>query len=105
VVQRKEAPPKRLIIGGRLTRRLRLQHRTAIPMDNASIRPCSLDIDLQGTKAFMVADALMERRIGFIFASGYDEVVILARLSRVIRCTKPANAAGVADAVGRVCGA
>ena len=35
-----------------------------------------LDIDLQGTKAFMVADALMERRIGFVFASGYDDIVI-----------------------------
>ena len=45
-----------------------------------------LDIDLQGTKAFMVADALMERRIGFVFASGYDDIVIPERFSGVIRC-------------------
>jgi CheY-like chemotaxis protein len=62
-----------------------------------------LDIDLQGTKAFMVADALMERRIGFVFASGYDDIMIPERFSGVIRCGKPAKAADVADALGRVC--
>jgi len=62
-----------------------------------------LDIDLQGTKAFMVADALMERRIGFVFASGYDDIVIPERFSGVIRCGKPAKAADVADALGRAC--
>ncbi|MBY0224740.1 MAG: response regulator [Hyphomicrobium sp.] len=62
-----------------------------------------LDIDLQGTKAFMVADALIERRIGFVFASGYDDVVIPERFSAVIRCGKPAKAADVADALQRVC--
>jgi CheY-like chemotaxis protein len=62
-----------------------------------------LDIDLQGTKAFMVADALTERRIGFVFASGYDDIVIPERFSAVIRCGKPAKAADVADALRRVC--
>lgn len=70
---------------------------------NQPIDAAVLDIDLQGTKAFMVADELMERRIGFVFASGYDEVVIPERFSGVIRCAKPANAADVADAVRRVC--
>jgi CheY-like chemotaxis protein len=62
-----------------------------------------LDIDLQGTKAFMVADALTERHIGFVFASGYDDVVIPERFSAVIRCGKPASAADVADALRCVC--
>jgi CheY-like chemotaxis protein len=62
-----------------------------------------LDIDLQGTKAFIVANALMERRIGFVFASGYDDIVIPERFSGIIRCGKPAKAADVADALRRVC--
>lgn len=62
-----------------------------------------LDIDLQGTKAFMVADALIERRIGFVFASGYDDVVIPQRFGGVIRCAKPAKAADVVDALCRAC--
>ena len=63
-----------------------------------------LDIDSRGTKAFIVADALIERRIGFVFRVGIRRHrVIPERFSGVIRCGKPAKAADVADALGRAC--
>lgn len=62
-----------------------------------------LDIDLQGTKSFMVADALVERRIRFIFATGYDGVVIPDRFAGVLRCEKPASPADVTEALLRAC--
>jgi CheY-like chemotaxis protein len=60
-----------------------------------------LDIDLQGTKSFAVADALMERGVAFVFATGYDDAVIPERFGRVLRCGKPSNPAAIVEAVLR----
>jgi len=54
-----------------------------------------LDINLQGEMAFPIADALHERGIPFVFATGYDRDVIPERFSHVIRCEKPVEAAKV----------
>jgi CheY-like chemotaxis protein len=51
-----------------------------------------LDINLQGEKAYPVADALLERMIPFVFATGYDPAHIPPRYDTVPRCYKPADA-------------
>jgi DNA-binding NtrC family response regulator len=68
-----------------------------------SIDAAILDIDLQGTKSFIVADALLEHDVKFIFATGYNDVVIPARFSHVVRCEKPASPTEIANAIRLVC--
>jgi len=48
-----------------------------------------LDINLQGEGAFAVADALVERGVPFMFATGYDQAVLPERLRHVCRWEKP----------------
>lgn len=48
-----------------------------------------LDINLGGEMAFPVADALLERGVPFVFATGYDAQVIPPRFVHVKRCEKP----------------
>jgi ActR/RegA family two-component response regulator len=48
-----------------------------------------LDINLGGEMAFPVADALLERGVPFVFATGYDAQVIPPRFTHVKRCEKP----------------
>ncbi|HEV7251862.1 MAG TPA: response regulator [Mesorhizobium sp.] len=54
-----------------------------------------LDINLQGEMAFAVADALHNRGVPFVFATGYDRDVIPERFAHVIRCEKPVEPAKV----------
>ncbi|MET0743031.1 MAG: response regulator [Microvirga sp.] len=48
-----------------------------------------LDVNLLGELAYPVADALLERGVPFIFATGYDGAVIPSRYAAVHRCEKP----------------
>ncbi len=48
-----------------------------------------LDINLQGEMAFPVADALRERAIPFVFATGYDAQAIPPAYADVPRMEKP----------------
>lgn len=48
-----------------------------------------LDINLGGEMAFPVADALTERGVPFVFATGYDSQVIPPRFTHIKRCEKP----------------
>ena len=48
-----------------------------------------LDVNLLGELAYPVADALLERGVPFIFATGYDGAVIPSRYAGVRRCEKP----------------
>ncbi|AJR25985.1 MULTISPECIES: response regulator [Sphingobium] len=48
-----------------------------------------LDVNLCGDMAFPVADALVEQRIPFAFATGYDGWTIPARFADVPRLVKP----------------
>ena len=53
-----------------------------------------LDLDLRGKTAFPVADALADRHIPFVFATGEDANEIPARYANVPRLEKP-TASGV----------
>ena len=58
-----------------------------------------LDLNLKGELAYPVADALMERGIPFVFATGYDQAHIPARYAGVTRCEKPVDAPKIAKAL------
>ncbi|AWN40247.1 response regulator [Methylobacterium durans] len=48
-----------------------------------------LDINLRGEMAFPVADALSERGVPFLFATGYDTATIPPRYAAHRHCEKP----------------
>ena len=48
-----------------------------------------LDINLQGEAVYPLADALLERDIPFVFATGYDQSVVPAAYGNVRRWEKP----------------
>jgi DNA-binding response OmpR family regulator len=56
-----------------------------------------LDVDLRGEKVFPVADMLAARNVPFVFATGYDDVVIPERFASYPRCLKPLNYNQLAD--------
>lgn len=60
--------------------------------DTEQLDGAVLDLNLRGEMAFPVADALQERNVPFIFATGYDQAAIPERFSGVIRCEKPVKA-------------
>jgi CheY-like chemotaxis protein len=54
-----------------------------------------LDIQLHEETVFPVADALMQRGVPFVFATGYESWVIPQHYSGIPRCEKPVEAAQV----------
>jgi CheY-like chemotaxis protein len=58
-----------------------------------------VDLNLNGEMAYPVADALLERGIPFVFATGYDKAAIPPRYAHVPRCEKPVTAARVVGAL------
>lgn len=58
-----------------------------------------LDINLRGEMVFPVADALTERGIPFVFATGYDGPEIPPRYAHVMRSEKPVNLDGLVEAL------
>ncbi len=50
-----------------------------------------LDINLRGEMAFAVADALLERGIPLVFASGYSADIVPARYVGITLCEKPVD--------------
>lgn len=58
-----------------------------------------LDINLQGEMVFPVADALAERGVPFVFATGYDAVSVPFRHASVRHCSKPVGAGSLARAL------
>ncbi|RED34492.1 CheY-like chemotaxis protein [Rhodopseudomonas thermotolerans] len=58
-----------------------------------------LDVNLQGTMVFPLADELTARGIRFVFATGYDHHAIPARFDHVVRCEKPADPEAVITAL------
>jgi len=55
-----------------------------------------LDLDLAGAIDFAVADALLDRRIPFVFATGYDAATIPPRFAEIRRFEKPCDATELA---------
>jgi DNA-binding LytR/AlgR family response regulator len=58
-----------------------------------------LDLNLCGEMAFPIADALMERRVPFVFATGYDRFAIPPRYVDVRRFEKPVDIRAVVGAL------
>jgi CheY-like chemotaxis protein len=55
----------------------------------AALDAAVLDMNLGGQMAFPVADALVARRLPFVFTSGYGEGVIRDRYPNAMNCDKP----------------
>jgi DNA-binding NtrC family response regulator len=66
---------------------------------NADVDGAILDINLRGTSAFPVADALANRYIPFVFATGDRAVDVPARHSDVPRFEKPTSPDGICSAL------
>lgn len=58
-----------------------------------------LDVNLQGEMVFPVADALARRGVPFVFATGYDPVVIPPEHGKVRHCSKPVDPMRLAEAL------
>lgn len=65
----------------------------------AAVDGAVLDLNLQGEKAFPVADLLVQRNVPFVFATGYDSSAIPERFAGVTRCEKPVDPATVIRAL------
>jgi CheY-like chemotaxis protein len=60
-----------------------------------------LDINLHGKMVYPLADALTERRIPYIFATGYDATALPERYQRIPRCEKPVHIGAVLELIER----
>jgi ActR/RegA family two-component response regulator len=58
-----------------------------------------LDLNLRGEMAYPVADALIERGVPFVFATGYDKAMIPPRYAHVTRLEKPVETDRIARAL------
>lgn len=58
-----------------------------------------LDVNLRGEPVFELADALIERKLPFVFTTGYDASVVPERFAHVTRCEKPLTVAQVTRAI------
>jgi ActR/RegA family two-component response regulator len=68
-----------------------------------ALRAAVVDVNLNGEKSFAVASALEQRRIPFIFATGYNAADIPPEWSHVVRLEKPVEVAAVATALSGWC--
>ncbi|WP_244505168.1 response regulator [Pelagibacterium luteolum] len=58
-----------------------------------------LDVNIQGNRAFAVADILMDRNIPFVFATGYDASEIPAAYANIPVFQKPVTTSDIAQAL------
>jgi CheY-like chemotaxis protein len=58
-----------------------------------------LDINLQGEMVFPVAEALSERGVPFVFATGYDPAAIPIQFASVPHCGKPVDPSRLTQAL------
>jgi DNA-binding NtrC family response regulator len=58
-----------------------------------------IDVNLGGVLAYPAVDLLIERRVPFLFVTGYDAAAIPDRFANVVRYEKPINLSSVARAV------
>jgi ActR/RegA family two-component response regulator len=67
-------------------------------MENAGpIDGAVIDINLHGEWAFPIAQALTNRHVRFVFATGYDAQVIPQPFQNILRCEKPIDVTQVAS--------
>jgi len=67
----------------------------------AHIDAAVLDINLRGEMVYPAADRLVERKVPFVFTTGYDTSSIPARFEHIPRCEKPAQASEITEALKR----
>jgi CheY-like chemotaxis protein len=60
-----------------------------------------LDINLRGQMVYPVADALKERGVPFLFATGYDAAAVSGRYQDVERHEKPVTVATLIQAIDK----
>ncbi|CAN7608610.1 response regulator [Phenylobacterium sp. LjRoot164] len=60
-----------------------------------------VDLNLGGEMAYPVVEALIDRGIPLVLATGYDAQALPTRFAHLIRCEKPVELAKVARALGR----
>ena len=77
----------------------RLDEALALIDKTAHIDGAVLDIKLHDEMVYPVADALLERRVPFVFTTGYEKTVIPAPYANVRRCEKPFTPEIVAKAL------
>ncbi|RFB85472.1 response regulator [Rhizobium leguminosarum bv. trifolii] len=58
-----------------------------------------LDVNLQGKPVYPVADALFERKVPFVFTTGYDASILPARFRSVDCCSKPIDMGRLLEAL------
>lgn len=63
----------------------------ALIATEAKIDAAVLDINLGDEKAYPIADALLTRRVPFVFVTGYDSSIIPAAYAGAPRCEKPVD--------------
>lgn len=65
-------------------------------LESRKIDAAILDIDLAGETVYPLADMLSERKIPFVFATGYDASLMPEKYRGFILCEKPAELAVIA---------
>ncbi|GJE75274.1 response regulator [Methylorubrum suomiense] len=65
--------------------------------DTPKIDGAVLDINLREIMVFPVADALRQRGVPFVFATGYEQAAIPPHLRDAVHCEKPVEAARIAE--------
>lgn len=68
--------------------------------EEAELNGAVLDINLAGEVVYPVADALIERGVRLVFATGYDASAIPPRYADIARCEKPVSMRKLAQAIG-----
>lgn len=66
---------------------------------SAPIDGAMLDVNLRGVRAYDVADALRERGVPFVFATGYSAPIIPERYRTIPVLVKPFEPEALADAL------
>jgi len=54
-----------------------------------------LDVNLHGRRSYPIADALVARKVGFVFATGYGGGILEEKYQRHPRCEKPFDLAAL----------
>lgn len=67
--------------------------------ETARIDGAVLDVNLHDVMIYPVADALRERGVPFVFATGYEKMALPTRFADVCHCEKPVRPQQIAKAL------
>lgn len=85
-----------------------LAHRLDAGLDaarNQAFDLAVLDVDLNGEKSFPIAEVLRERRVPFVFSSGFGAPAVAEWYPDAITLTKPYARQSLEEALGKALGA